>query len=252
VAKLSDSEPEAEGPAPRHSVPGDREGVGATGPIALAAGGLGALARKLVRVWIYRRDVRLLLGKDLGSGRLRCGRRCLDGGRLFTRASDLRQFSGLPPGRTKSLKRWSRERVAVAAMVANGRIVGMHALVCGSYYEPELGWRFDLGPGEWLEFAGWVAPEWRGRCVACELLNVSWDYMRERGATRVYTCVEENNLASLKLMFHTGHREVGQMLVVRRVLGWRLTRRVAYSGERRPGLNRWIARDRPAATLGGD
>lgn len=188
-----------------------------------------ALFRKIIRVSVYRKDVELMFVKDLTTGKQRFGRGP-NRARVLRFPDDFDALRRSTSTRARAFCRWSREGVVVVGVVVDDAVVAVQAYATGTYREPQLNFTFELRPGDWLMFGGWVHPDWRGTAAAVEVFDTGLAELAARGGTRAVTLTKKTNLQAQKFIVHSGFYEPGTMFIIRRLLSftWTITR--DYSG----------------------
>jgi len=106
--------------------------------------GLSGLFRKLIRRWVYRRDLQIMLVKDLQADTYKLTRKSKYQFRILVYPDDIERLKKYVPERIPVFKRWSGQGVVVIGVEdGEGNIIALEAIVTGGYYEPELNYRFE-------------------------------------------------------------------------------------------------------------
>lgn len=193
---------------------------------------------KLLRRYVYRKEVDVVLARDVHSGATQFGRPGRYEVRFLSYPEDFELMRRAEKGRASGFRGWAEQGAVVMAAIRDGELAAMVSLVSGPFREPYLNYRFALSEDEWLWFAGWVSPAHRTTSALAQMLNLSMRHILEHGGKRMITCIDVNNTKSLKIMRHIGFEEIGRELIVRRLLGLCWTRSANYSGHRFDHLRR--------------
>ncbi len=101
-----------------------------------------------------------------------------------------------------------------------------------SFRDPFYDCVIPVQHGEAFQMAGEVAPRQKRTAAAAAAMFLAWEYLRNNGVHRITTLVQDDNLDSLRFLLHAGCQESGHMIVIHRVLGLNISRKIVYSGER--------------------
>jgi hypothetical protein len=83
-----------------------------------------------------------------------------------------------------------------------------------------------------LQFAGEMALPYRNTPISVNIMQSAYAYWQEQGKDEVFCYTDVTNVPSLRLHFHVGWEEMGQLIHIHRFLGYQWQKMETYSGER--------------------
>lgn len=97
---------------------------------------------------------------------------------------------------------------------------------------------FLVKPGQVFQFAAEVAVPFRNKHVSAELSGLGWDSMQAIGAQSSYCSVDQNNTPSLRIQFHLGFEEIGEVVQMHELFKFRWFTKELYQENRFDHLNK--------------
>lgn len=97
---------------------------------------------------------------------------------------------------------------------------------------------FPTKPGQVFQFAAEVALPFRNKHVSAELSNLGWKEMHAQGAQSSYCSVDQTNTPSLRIQFHLGFEEIGEIIEMHELFKFRWFTKVRYEENRFDHLNK--------------
>jgi hypothetical protein len=114
----------------------------------------------------------------------------------------------------------------------SNHVVGIIWYVTDDFYDKHyLRCRFPVEPYQVLQVAAEVALPYRNTQISVNIMQFAWDYWKEQGKDEVFSYTDVVNAPSLRIQFHLGWEEMGQLIHIHRFLGYQWQKMESYSGE---------------------
>jgi len=167
--------------------------------------------------------------------------------RVFRFPDDLERIERYFSKGRKRLLEVHEQGATVVAAFFEGDVVGLFATTNRDFYEA-FAKRVLRVPADYAYYDELhVAAPHRGRGLHIEMMRLAGEEARERGCTSGGGHILESNQLSLKLHLRMGYREVGSMIVRRKLLGWVWSHEQTYQGQRQAELLETVLRGRGRA-----
>ena len=99
-------------------------------------------------------------------------------------------------------------------------------------------YNFKVKPHQTFQFAAEVCKPFRNKHVSVDLCHTAWNEWQEKGMTTNYCTVEATNIPSLRIQFHLGFEEMGEVLYMHQLFNMRWFQSEKYSKNRYDDFNK--------------